>query len=94
MNDRQIFALARAHRVGSVRNRDLRLKFGISTEAARLDLAALVRQGLLVRRGRNSGTCYVTGEMNARSRVVVSVLNASRGDLAAIEHFLGALARG
>ena len=94
MNDRQAWAIERASIAGQVRGRDIREHFDVSGECARLDLAALVRQGLLHRQGANSGTRYTANAANAKARVIEQVLSASRAELAAVEHLLGTLARG
>ena len=56
---RQQEALGLARRQGSVRRRDLMARFAISGEAARRELVALVRAGLLRRDGRRRGARYV-----------------------------------
>jgi DNA-binding NtrC family response regulator len=58
LTTRQAFALAHAERHGSVRRADLIGRFGISREAARRDLVALVRLGALERWGACRGTAY------------------------------------
>lgn len=88
MNERQRWAVERAAATGQVRNRDVRERFGVSTEAARQDLIGLVRDRVLYRRGQNSGAHYVIGEQNTRARVVASVLGLSRGELAAVQDLL------
>jgi len=55
---RQREALEIAVRYGSVRRADLTARFGISGEAARRDLAGLVRAGLLRRRVIRGISCY------------------------------------
>jgi DNA-binding NtrC family response regulator len=58
LTPRQEEALALARRHGSVRRRDLMGRFAISGEAARRELAGLVRAGLLRREGNHRGARY------------------------------------
>jgi DNA-binding NtrC family response regulator len=58
LTPRQLAALRIADERGAVRRQDLVVRFGVSTEAARLDLADLVRAGLLRRSGTGRGTRY------------------------------------
>ena len=55
---RQRVALGVAERHGTVRRADIIARFGMSREAARRDLTALVRAGLLERCGGGRGTIY------------------------------------
>jgi DNA-binding NtrC family response regulator len=58
LTSRQSAVLRLAERSGSVRRADLIARFGISREAARQDLVALVRAGVLTRSGACRGTVY------------------------------------
>ena len=49
---RRLVILDLAARRGRVVNRDIRERFGVTSEAVRLDLAALVEMGALVRHGQ------------------------------------------
>jgi DNA-binding NtrC family response regulator len=60
---RQQIALELAAERGLVCRKDLISRFGVSREAARRDLAALVAAGLLCRTGRGRGTRYQKASM-------------------------------
>jgi DNA-binding NtrC family response regulator len=62
LGSRRAAALAIARRTGRVRRADLRARFGISGEAARRELAALVRDGRLRRAGAGRGSHYLLPE--------------------------------
>ena len=65
---RQRVALAVAERHGAVRRADIIARFGLSPEAARRDLVALVRAGLLERSGAGRGTVYRSVDARAGAR--------------------------
>ena len=59
LNERQLHALAEVQRRGRLTNGDLQQLFPyLSAETLRLDLADLVRRGLVRRHGRCRGTIY------------------------------------
>ncbi len=61
--DRRAMALDFVRRHGRITNRDYqRLCPGVSAETLRLDLAELVKQGLLLKVGRKRGTYYILKE--------------------------------
>jgi len=68
LTGRQRAALGVAERDGIVRRADLIARFGISGEAARRDLVALMRAGLLERSGACRGTVYRPVRAEAQGR--------------------------
>lgn len=62
INERQLEALRHAERFGKIDHRTYRALCPLwSDETLRLDLADLVRRGLLVKNGRKKGTFYTPG---------------------------------
>jgi DNA-binding NtrC family response regulator len=66
LTPRQREAVQTAAMSGYVRRRDLTVRFGVSGEAARRDLAHLVRGGWLIRSGDRRGTVYRPARPNER----------------------------